>query len=147
MLLGESPIALVGRKGELDRLSVYVNELVTGRGRAVLVEGEPGIGKSALLKAVCDDAQRLGCRVVWAAADELGQVFALLPLIEALGRSDPGWRSEIQGILRAANNRRVVGLMRWSPPLNGCWLRWTSCAGCRLWCWSLMICSGPMPPP
>ena len=100
MLLAESPIALVGREGELDRLTHYVNELVTGCGRAVLVEGEPGIGKSALLKAVCDDAQRLGCRVVWAAADELGQVFALLPLIEALGRSDPGWRSDIQGILR-----------------------------------------------
>jgi transcriptional regulator with AAA-type ATPase domain len=40
---------LVGRDREVVRLRALVAELASGRGRSVWIEGEPGIGKSALL--------------------------------------------------------------------------------------------------
>ncbi len=77
--------SLVGRDRESARLAGWVGELVAGHGRAVLVEGEPGIGKTALLRAVADAAAGRGCEVFWGAGDELGQAFPLLPLLEAFG--------------------------------------------------------------
>ncbi len=46
-----------------------------GVGGVVLVEGEQGIGKSSVLRAGLAGAEAAGCRVLWAAADELGQRF------------------------------------------------------------------------
>lgn len=109
VLVPDSPFPLVGREAELRRLSPYVAELVSGRGRAVLVEGEPGVGKSALIKAVCEDARQQGCQVLWGAADELGQTFALLPLIEAVGAAEPGWRTELQRIVRGGSQPPTAG--------------------------------------
>src|SRR6185369_14915497 len=62
----------VGRDDEVARLGGLVDELAAGRGRAVWVEGEPGIGKSALLAAGLDRAARLGCEVFWATAYDVG---------------------------------------------------------------------------
>src|SRR5262245_15178875 len=42
--------ALVGRDSELAMLAGLVTEVAAGRGSAVLIEGEPGIGKSALVR-------------------------------------------------------------------------------------------------
>ncbi|MEU7524345.1 AAA family ATPase [Saccharothrix sp. NPDC042600] len=61
---------LVGRAAESARLAEAVRDVSTGVGRAVLVEGAPGIGKSALLRAVEQDARARGLRVwVWAAEE------------------------------------------------------------------------------
>ena len=43
--------ALVGRDSEIALLTELVKELSVGRGGSVLIEGEPGIGKSALVRA------------------------------------------------------------------------------------------------
>ncbi|MFG1643195.1 AAA family ATPase [Amycolatopsis sp. NPDC049252] len=75
---------LVGRDGELSRLAAWVCDVAAGRGRAVLVDGEPGIGKSALARAGCAAAAGAGCQVYWGAGDELGQSLPLLPLLDAL---------------------------------------------------------------
>jgi DNA-binding SARP family transcriptional activator len=40
---------LLGREPELERISEVVEDLTSGRGRVVLLEGPPGIGKSRLL--------------------------------------------------------------------------------------------------
>jgi len=72
----------VGRAEELSLLSGWVSELAAGHGRAVLIEGEPGIGKSALMRAVAAEAGQR-CDVFWGASEELGQAFPLLPLLEA----------------------------------------------------------------
>jgi DNA-binding CsgD family transcriptional regulator len=76
--------SLVGRDQELSRLLGLVADAAAGRGSAVLVEGEPGIGKSALLRAACAHAAATGCQVFRGAGDELSQALPLLPLLEAL---------------------------------------------------------------
>jgi len=96
---------LVGRDEEVARLAALVRAVAGGRGGEVWVEGEPGIGKSALLAAGLAEAQELGCQVFWAAADELGQRFPLRVVLDCLqvvpGASDPA-RREILELPRAA---------------------------------------------
>jgi DNA-binding CsgD family transcriptional regulator len=81
--------ALVGRESELSLLTGMVKELSLGRGGAVLIEGEPGIGKSALVRAAAADAPDAGCQVFWGAGDELGQELPLLPFLDGLRVREP----------------------------------------------------------
>ena len=48
--------ALVGRDSETAMLARLMREVAGGRGSSVLIEGEPGIGKSALVRAALADA-------------------------------------------------------------------------------------------
>jgi DNA-binding CsgD family transcriptional regulator len=95
--------ALVGRDSELATLARLVKEVAAGRGGSVLVEGEPGIGKSSLVRVALAEAADVGCQVFWAAGDELSQALPLSPLIEGLGVRQPSAnprRSTILGLLR-----------------------------------------------
>jgi DNA-binding CsgD family transcriptional regulator/tetratricopeptide (TPR) repeat protein len=96
--------ALVGRNSEMALLTGLIKEVARGRGSAVLIEGEPGIGKSALVRAaVAVGVARAGCEVFWGAGDELGQALPLLPFLEGLQVREP-----------SANPRRntIVRLLR-----------------------------------
>ena len=55
----------------------------------MLIEGEPGIGKSTLVRAACVEAGQLGCQVYWGAGDELGQALPLLPILDGLRVREP----------------------------------------------------------
>jgi len=93
----------VGRTADVELLRRLVADVAAGQGGAVLVEGEPGIGKSALLATGLADARRLGCEVLWGAADELGQRFPLQVMLECLRidpRSPDSRRAEIARLLR-----------------------------------------------
>ena len=95
--------ALVGRDGELELLAGLIKAVARGRGGAVLVEGEPGIGKSALVRAAVAEAPRADCQVFWGAGDELGQEMPLLPFLDGLRvreRSANPRRGAIGGLLR-----------------------------------------------
>jgi DNA-binding CsgD family transcriptional regulator len=81
--------ALVGRDDELAMLARMVKETVAGQGSPLLIEGEPGVGKSALVRAAVERAADAGCQVFWGAGDELGQALPLLPLLEALRVREP----------------------------------------------------------
>jgi tetratricopeptide (TPR) repeat protein/transcriptional regulator with XRE-family HTH domain len=81
--------ALIGRDGEIAMLAGLMTEVTAGRGGSVLVEGEPGIGKSALVRAALAEAADAGCQVFWGAGDELGQALPLLPLLEGLRVREP----------------------------------------------------------
>jgi AAA ATPase domain len=50
-------VPLVGRDAELSRLSGWVADLAAGHGHAALLDGEPGIGKTALLHASAAGAE------------------------------------------------------------------------------------------
>ena len=94
---------LVGRVDEVTRLHTFVSDLAAGRGRAVILEGEPGIGKSAMLRMACAEAIGLGCQVYWCACDELSQAFPLLPMLDGLrvnDRAPDPRRAEIRRLLR-----------------------------------------------
>ena len=75
---------LIGRDDEIALLTSCVREVAAGQGRAVLIEGEPGIGKTALVRTACAEAARLGCQVFWGAGDELGQTLPLSPFLDGL---------------------------------------------------------------
>ena len=94
---------LVGRDSEMALLTGLIREVARGRGGSVLIEGEPGIGKSALVRAAVAQAPQAGCQVFWGAGDELGRALPLLPFLDALQVREP-----------AANPRRnaIVRLMR-----------------------------------
>jgi len=91
--------ALIGRDAELATLVRLVTEVAKGRGGTVLIEGEPGIGKSALVQAALAGAAA-GCQVFWGAGDELGQALPLLPLLEALRVREPSANPRQNTIVR-----------------------------------------------
>jgi DNA-binding SARP family transcriptional activator/DNA-binding CsgD family transcriptional regulator/tetratricopeptide (TPR) repeat protein len=79
------PEVFVGRESELSALRTALNDVLTGRGTAVWVEGEPGIGKSALLATGLADAVDRCCEVLWHAGDEAGRRFPLSLVLACLG--------------------------------------------------------------
>jgi DNA-binding CsgD family transcriptional regulator len=78
-----------GRTDELALLGDLLAALIAGAGNAVLVEGEQGVGKSALLQRALGGAAARGARLLWGTADELGQQIPLLLIRECLGGGVP----------------------------------------------------------
>src|SRR5580704_16887069 len=94
---------LIGRDSEIAMLSRLVQDVATGRGQSVLIEGEPGIGKSVLVREALADAGDAGHEIFWGAGDELGQALPLLPLLDALRVREPSEhprRAKIVSLLR-----------------------------------------------
>ena len=92
--------ALIGRDSEMAMLAGLVRDVAAGRGSSVLIEGEPGIGKSALVRAALAEAADVGCQVFWGAGDELGQPLPLLPLLEGLRVREPSANPRRDTIIR-----------------------------------------------
>src|ERR1700757_2359945 len=108
---------LAGRGDELALLDGYLRDLARGGGNAVLIEGEPGIGKSALVRTALARSPSGSCHVFWGAGDELGQELPLLPFLDALGVRRPSAnarRAPIAGLLRGegGTHRRAAGRAR-----------------------------------
>jgi DNA-binding CsgD family transcriptional regulator len=91
---------LVGRDSELATLAALMTSVAGGHGSSVLIEGEPGIGKSALVRAALADSDRIGCQVFWGAGDELGQALPLLPMLDALRVREPSPNARRTTIVR-----------------------------------------------
>jgi DNA-binding CsgD family transcriptional regulator len=83
-----SPVRLRGRVGEEERLEAQLDELGEGRGGVVLIRGNVGVGKSALLDRAEQIARRRRIDVFRGAADAAKQVVPLGPLLDALVASD-----------------------------------------------------------
>src|ERR1700745_3517773 len=92
--------ALIGREREIALLTGLLAETARGRGRAVLVEGEPGMGKSALVRAAVVRAPESGCEVIWCAGDELSQALPLQPFLDGLRVREPSANTRRTAILR-----------------------------------------------
>src|SRR5436305_8845662 len=85
---------LASRKKERHLLSAAITRLTAGQGGSVLVQGDPGIGKSFLVDSVLADARRLEVDVLRGECDELGRrLLPLSPMLTVLGvdpnSSDP----------------------------------------------------------
>ena len=81
---------LIGREPEMDRIRLFLATATT-EGGALLVTGEPGVGKTGLLNAASEAASASGTRILRAAGVEFeaGTSFSglnqlLLPLLDAL---------------------------------------------------------------
>ena len=74
------PRPLVGRRAEMARLGRWLDGVVAGQGRVVLIQGEAGIGKTRVLSELARRAQQLGFGVFAGGAHELsqGQAFAAI---------------------------------------------------------------------
>src|SRR5262245_9284430 len=101
--------ALVGRGSELARLAGLIRAAAAGRGSAVLIEGEPGIGKSSLVRAAIAEAADARCPVFWGSGDELGQALPLLPLLEALRVREPSANPRRNAIVRLLRGELAAG--------------------------------------
>src|SRR6476661_9853088 len=80
-----SPAPVVrGRDAELASIGVQLDRVRSGTGAVVLVEGEPGMGKTRLLAEAGRVARRLGFQAGAGAADPGAGVVELAPLMSAL---------------------------------------------------------------
>ncbi|MFI9649300.1 AAA family ATPase [Streptomyces sp. NPDC052040] len=74
---------IVGRETECARLAALLDEARAGQGRSIVLRGEPGIGKTALLDHLAEIAD--DCTVVRAAGVEFESELALASLSELIG--------------------------------------------------------------
>lgn len=89
---------LVGRDEELTVLEQALAEAAGGGHRVVLVEGEPGAGKTRLLEEASTAAAERGLTVVWGRCLDGGVAPAMWPWVQAVGqlldRLDPTAREQ-----------------------------------------------------
>src|SRR6478752_4503123 len=84
MTTGVMAVRLSGRTPEQSALREAVDAGLAGQPRAVLVHGEAGIGKTALLRDLCDQVPE-GTQVLWGQSLRFGTVEAMYhPLVLAL---------------------------------------------------------------
>jgi DNA-binding CsgD family transcriptional regulator len=127
---------LHGRAAEQKMVRDLLRHAGRGAGGVVLVEGEPGVGKSMLLRDAIDEAAELGFSLAAGTADQLGQTipfFALRAVLREpsaeLITDDPGrglpvatvwWITQIRTNLeqRAAAGPVLVCLddLHWASP-------------------------------
>ena len=125
-----------GREAEQKIVRDLLRRTQRGAGGVVLVDGEPGIGKSLLLRDATDEAAEHGFSLAAGAADQLGQAIPFFALRAALREpfagltaGDPGrdlpdatgwWISQIRAHLerRAAAVPVLVCLddLHWASP-------------------------------
>jgi DNA-binding CsgD family transcriptional regulator/tetratricopeptide (TPR) repeat protein len=86
----------VGRETELAVLHRLAGDAIAGRGRAIVIEGEAGIGKSRLLAEVVADLPGRGATVLSSSGEplELHRPFGLIADCLQIGRSAPDGRRQ-----------------------------------------------------
>ena len=108
---GPHGLVLLGRQGECDAIDAMLCAARDGRGGTLVLRGEPGVGKTALLDHSVGQTADLVLRV-FAAEAEMNLAFAalhqmLLPLLDRLGGLPGPQRHAL---------RRVLGLESGAPP-------------------------------
>jgi DNA-binding CsgD family transcriptional regulator len=85
------PDQLVARYHELVRLNKLVRDLVIGNGSVVLVEGEPGVGKTTIVDSALHGSALAGCQVLRTTGDPLTEPLPLRMILKCLRVEDlPG---------------------------------------------------------
>ena len=95
------PGALVGRVGELEDIDGLLRQVADGGGAAALLEGEAGIGRSALLGALAPVARRAGVEPV--AVRDDGSTAAYGPVRRLLAARPEVWMPGLADAALAAH--------------------------------------------
>src|SRR5262245_54233328 len=88
-VFGGKSAALVGRDAELARLGALFHDASTGHRQVVFIEGEPGIGKSAIVEAFAQTAHASQSSVLIAygqCIEQYGEREPYMAVLEALER-------------------------------------------------------------
>src|SRR5215211_4290241 len=110
---------LTGRRSEFDVLDRVIEAVRAGESRALVVRGEPGVGKTALLEYLVEQAS--GCRVLRATGvqSEMELAFAglhqlLAPLLDRVQGLPSSQRDALRAVFGlspvSAPDRFFVGL-------------------------------------
>jgi DNA-binding CsgD family transcriptional regulator/tetratricopeptide (TPR) repeat protein len=75
---------LVGRQRELDELKSALDDVASGRGRQVMLVGEPGIGKTRMARELAAIAERRGFGILWGRCYEGGGAPSYWPWLQVL---------------------------------------------------------------
>ena len=92
---------LVGRERELGEATSALEGAASGRGRLLMLVGEPGIGKTSLADSIAATAERRGFKVLWGRCWESGGAPAYWPWLDLL--------SELTGMLDDGALRQALG--------------------------------------
>jgi DNA-binding CsgD family transcriptional regulator len=103
-------VRLLGRDHTVDVLRSRMDLAGTGRGSAVLVSGEPGIGKSALLALAAAECADFGMRVLSGTADGLARRRPFAAIGACFGFDRPGAPSDVADVADLLRASTVAGL-------------------------------------
>lgn len=92
-----APNPFVGREAELARLQKALADAVAGRGRVVMLVGDPGIGKTRMAEDLAAAAKALGAEVLVGRCHESQGSPAYWP-----------WQQIVRAYLRGKDNARVA---------------------------------------
>lgn len=110
----------VGREVEINSLRSSLEHARAGHGRLVLLQGEPGMGKTRLCEEVADRARAHGVRVLWGRGYEEAGAPAFWPWVQVLR----GAAQQLDTATRAALDFDALAPLlfqvgaRQSPPVN-----------------------------
>jgi len=109
------PTHFVGRERELRVLRAAVTDAINGRGRVVLVSGEPGVGKTSLAQEIGRNAEAAGMEGLWGRGWEGGGAAAYWPWIQIMrGYSRSRTADELHRVLgpTAPDIAEVISIVR-----------------------------------
>ena len=140
--------ALIGRESEMALLTGLIREVARGRGSSVLIEGEPGIGKSALVRAAVAEAPEAGCQLFWVPVTNWAKRYRCCHSSTActcvsLLRIPGGTRSSGSCAMRSPRTAARMCRQCWR---SSCWHLSPSSALCGRPSWLSTTCSGPTRP-
>ena len=113
----DAPASLLERDASIAALTGLLSDVrASSRGRLVIVAGEAGVGKTALLRAFCETV-RSPVRVLWAACEPLRTPRALGPLLDVAESVGGDFQELVTGVAKPhdvalALLRRLGGRLR-----------------------------------
>jgi predicted ATPase len=117
-------VTLIGRAGELTQLRDVCRQARDGRGRVVVVSGDAGLGKSALVEAATEELAST-FDITWGRAWELSDAPAYFPLwpclkslgiaVDAIATSDSRtfelWEQVLEALVAASAKKPVLWIV------------------------------------
>ena len=101
-----------GRDDELRIASEILGDAERGRGRVLLVEGDPGVGKTGLLDEIFNAAAKRDFALARAEADEIARGTPFAPLLTALQDAASGLPSDTSGLSAPVSWAPMVSRIR-----------------------------------